>query len=289
MIADFFVSVIIPTFNRAGLIGRAIKSVLAQTYSNFEIIVIDDCSLDNTVDVVGSVVDARIKFIRHSVNKGPAASRNTGLNNSRGDFITFLDSDDEWLPEKLAYQLDVFRKETEKVGLVFTNGFNESGNAMAITDAVPSGIYYDHRRDKFYPLRKLITPPSGWMLPVEIVKQIGYFEETMINWDDGDYLVRIAYEFPLYFLNSNLVVWHSSGEHVNAMSRNLVDGKEIFLKRNFDFLKEDKEYLFKFYRSLGKDMMRFDKKKARPYLLKALQINPFDLSNIGKIIRTFKG
>ncbi|TAM36219.1 glycosyltransferase family 2 protein [bacterium] len=290
MKTDPLVSVIIPTYNRAHLIGRAIKSVLAQTYTNLEAIVVDNASSDNTAEVVNSISDGRLKFIRHDVNKGPAASRNTGLRNSRGDYITFLDSDDEWFPQKTALQLDVFKSEEGKgVGLVFANGFNEAGNAMFITGAVPSGVYYDPRRDKFYPLKKLIVPPSGWMLPAGVAKKIGYFDESMITWDDGDYLVRIAYEFSLYFLNKDLVIWHAPAEHLNVMNHDLINGKEIFLRKNYDFLKRDKEYLFRFYRSLGKDMLLFDKKKARAYLYKALKIDPVDPSTIGKIIRSFAG
>ncbi|MFA4854633.1 MAG: glycosyltransferase family 2 protein [Candidatus Omnitrophota bacterium] len=283
------VSVIIPTYNRALLIRRAIGSVLAQSYDNFEVIVVDNASSDNTAEVVSSIADARLKFIRHDVNKGPAASRNTGLRNSRGDYITFLDSDDEWLPQKLACQLDVFKEEGEGIGLVFTNGFNEAINTMAITGPVASGIYYDPGKDKFYPLRKLITPPSSWMLASEVTKKVGYFDEAMITWDDGDYLARVAYEFPVYFLNKDLVIWHASSVHLNVMNQDLINGKEIFLEKNYDFIKRDKEYLFKFYRSLGKDMMLFNKKKARPYLFKALKLNPIDPSTIGKIIRSFKG
>lgn len=283
------VSVIIPTYNRANLVGKAVKSVLAQSYQNFEIIVVDNASCDNTAEVINSIIDNRIKFIKHDVNRGPAASRNTGLKNSGGDYITFLDSDDEWLFGKLACQLDVFKEDEDGIGLVFTNGFNEAINAMAIRELLSSGIYYDPRKDKFYPLKKLITPPSSWMLPREVTKKIGYFDEAMITWDDGDYLARIAYEFPVYFLNKDLVIWHACGVHLNVMNHDLINGKELFLKKNYDFIKIDKEYLFKFYRSLGKDIMLFDKKRARPYLFKALKMNPFDSSTISKIIRTFKG
>jgi len=289
MKTDPLVSVIIPTYNRADLIKRAMDSVFAQTYSNLEIIVVDNASLDNTAEVVSSFSDKRLKFIRHDVNKGPAASRNTGLKNSHGDYITFLDSDDEWIPKKLACQLDVFKQEGERIGLVFTNGFNESINTMAITGPVSSGIYYDPGRDKFYPLRKLITTLSSWMLPFEVTKEVGYFDEAMITWDDGDYLARVAYKFPIYFLNQDLVVWHSCGVHLNVMNHDLINGKEIFLRKNYDFLKQDKEYLFRFYRALGKDMLLFDRKKARAYLYKALKINPLDSSTIGKIIRSFAG
>jgi len=290
MKTDPLVSVIIPTYNRAHLVGRAIKSIFAQAYANFEVIVVDNASSDNTAEVVASIKDARLKFIRHDVNKGPAASRNTGLRNSHGDYITFLDSDDEWLPQKTALQLDVFKSEEERgIGLVFTNGFNEAGNAMFITDPVDSGIYYDPRRDRFYPLRKLIATLSSWMLPSEAAKKTGYFDEAMITWDDGDYLARVAYEFPVYFLNKDLVRWHASGVHLNMMNHDLISGKELFLKKNYDFLKKDKEYLFRFYRSLGKDMLLFDKKRARAYLYEALKLNPLDPSTISKMIRSFTG
>jgi glycosyltransferase involved in cell wall biosynthesis len=281
------VSVIIPTYNRADLIGRAVKSVFMQTYANLEIIVVDDASSDNTAKVVNSISDGRLKFIRHDVNKGPAASRNTGLRNSHGDYITFLDSDDEWLPQKIALQLDVFKENGEWVGLVFTNGFNEDKNTMAVTSPVPSGIYYDPHKDSFYPLRKLITPPSGWMLPCAVANKIGYFDESMYNWEDGDYLARIAYKYLLYFINENLVIWHASHKHANVISQNLIKGKEIFLENNFLELNKDKKYLFRFYRALGKDSIALDKTKARRYLLRALRMKPFDLSILSKLFRTF--
>lgn len=286
---DPLVSVIIPTYNRALLIRRAITSVLAQTYPNFEIIVVDNASVDNTAEVVGAIVDPRLKFIRHDLNKGPAASRNTGLINSGGDYITFLDSDDEWLPQKLAAQLDVFKEDREGIGLVFSNGFNESLKTMAITDPVSSGIYYDCRKDKFYPLTKLITPPSGWMLPQAVVKETGYFDEAMITWDDGDYLARVAYKFPVYFLNQDLVVWHACLVHLNVMNQDLVDGKELFLQKNYNYLKMDKEYLFRFFRALGKDAIGIDKAKARKYLWAAFLMKPYELSLLSKMFRAKGG
>jgi glycosyltransferase involved in cell wall biosynthesis len=94
------VSVIIPTFNRAHLITKAIRSILEQTYPVFEIIVVDDGSGDNTHQIVNSVNDARLRYIRHPTNKGLAEARNTGLAHAGGDLIAFLDSDDFWYTEK---------------------------------------------------------------------------------------------------------------------------------------------------------------------------------------------
>lgn len=288
MIYDPLVSVVIASYNRASLIKRALISALSQTYNNLEIIVVDDGSTDNTSQVTCSFGDERIKLFRHEKNKGLAASRNTGIKNSSGGFITFLDDDDEWLPEKIQRQLDIFKEPDIVVGLVFTNGYSEAEGRMFIAKQGDSGIIYDPVKNKFFPLRILITPPSSWMLPMKIIKEIGYFDETMYNnWDDGDYFVRVASKYPIYFLNKNLVAWHVLENHVNRVNSNLIKGKEIFLKNNSEFLKKDKGYLFRFYRTLGKDALKIDKQKARHYLFKALKLNPFDFSTLGKIIKTF--
>lgn len=104
------ISVIIPTFNRATLLPRALQSARQQTYPNLEILVVDDASTDNTREVVAASGDPRIKYLRHDSNRGGAVARNTGLKAARGDYMAFLDSDDEWLPEKLARQMEAIDK-----------------------------------------------------------------------------------------------------------------------------------------------------------------------------------
>ena len=102
------VSVIIPTHNQSHLVGRAIRSVLEQSVADFELIVVDDCSTDNTREVIGACGDARVLYIETDSNRGPAGARNAGIEVARGEYIAFLDSDDEWLPQKLEVQLQVF-------------------------------------------------------------------------------------------------------------------------------------------------------------------------------------
>ena len=100
------VSIIIPTYNRAHFLGEAIQSVLDQTYQDFEIIVIDDASTDNTEELVKSFGDERIRYIRLKENSGASSvPRNTGLRAARGEYIAFLDSDDRWFPTKLTKQM----------------------------------------------------------------------------------------------------------------------------------------------------------------------------------------
>lgn len=281
------ISVIIPTFNRAQVLRRAIISALNQTYRNIELVIVNDASTDSSSDIVKSINDNRIKLVVHEKNKGLAAARNTGIRNSAGQYVTFLDDDDEWLPEKISLQLDAIRNANLTIGLVFTNGFSEYENNFIIKENVPSGVVFDPKINNFFPLRVLITPPSSWMLAKTVVEKIGFFDESMYNnWDDGDYFVRVALSFPVYFLNKKLVTWHALANHVNMISLNLIKGKEIFLEKNLKALKKDQGYLFNFYRTLGKDTLKIDKKRARKHLFKALRMKPCDLPTIAKIFRT---
>lgn len=114
------VSIIIPTYNRSKTIKRSINSVLYQTYDDFEIIVIDDGSSDGTDKVIKEFNDSRIKYVRHELNRGASAARNTGIKLSRGKYIAFQDSDDVWVPDKLEKQMNVFKSSENNFGVVFS-------------------------------------------------------------------------------------------------------------------------------------------------------------------------
>ena len=103
------VSAVITAYNRAHLVGRAIDSVLAQTFEDFELVIVDDASQDNTEEVVAAYDDPRIRYIRNETNKGCAGARNVGFLESRGTYVACVDSDDKWLPNKLELQVEKFR------------------------------------------------------------------------------------------------------------------------------------------------------------------------------------
>lgn len=115
------VSVIIPTYNRARYLHRAIQSVLDQRFPDLEIIVVDDASTDDTAQVIEGFRDPRIRYFRHNTNRREAASRNTGVQNAVGDYIAFLDDDDVWLPDKLAIQVNLLDISSLKIGAVYTS------------------------------------------------------------------------------------------------------------------------------------------------------------------------
>lgn len=106
---DTRVSVVIPTYNRASVVGAAIESALGQTHSALEVIVVDDASTDDTPEVVRRIADPRLRYLRLAANEKSAAARNAGIDAARGGFVAFLDSDDTWLPSKLERQLDAVR------------------------------------------------------------------------------------------------------------------------------------------------------------------------------------
>lgn len=127
------VSIITPTYNCGKFIGETIESVRAQNYTRWEMIIVDDCSTDNTEEVVASYHDDRIVYIRNDVNSGAAVSRNRALRMARGRWMAFLDSDDLWMPEKLERQI----KFMEENGY----SFSSTKRTSCEEDGTPTGIY----------------------------------------------------------------------------------------------------------------------------------------------------
>ena len=183
------VSVVIPTFNRAELLGRAIRSVLAQTFRDFELIVVSDGSQDNTADVVSAIADARVTLVHLPVSGGPAKARNAGIARSRGEWVAFLDDDDEWLPTKLEAQLAEANGAAD-VGVVYCRMCvqtpEEFRRPQAETD-LPCGEITDDLLSE-----SMIVMPSAFMVRRAALLQVDGFDESM-NWaEDRDLWLRLA-------------------------------------------------------------------------------------------------
>jgi glycosyltransferase involved in cell wall biosynthesis len=117
------VSIILPTYNRAKLLPRALESILSQDFDNFEILLVDDGSTDETSEVVNSIHDKRLRYIHYEENRGIGATRNEGVAQSKGDLIAFIDSDDFWMPGKLNYIVDIYQ-EYPQIDVLFSNYLN---------------------------------------------------------------------------------------------------------------------------------------------------------------------
>ena len=131
------VSVIIPTYNRADVVKRAINSAQLQTYKNLEIIVVDDASVDNTAEVVKSIIDHRLNYICHRTNLGGSEARNTGIKQAQGQYIAFLDSDDVWLADKLMAQLEAIAPHASQSNIVCYGQFQKSNQVFYQRSVLP--------------------------------------------------------------------------------------------------------------------------------------------------------
>lgn len=180
------VSVVIPTYNRANTILRSIQSVLRQTYQDFELIIVDDASTDNTEEMVKSINDSRIKYIKHQKNRGGSAARNTGINEAIGNYIAFLDSDDEWLPEKLEKQIKVLNNLSSEWGGVYCGAIIIKNNGVKIKKADKQGDLYD----EFLNYNVHIFGGSTLTARKSALDRVGLFDETFSRHQDFEFLLR---------------------------------------------------------------------------------------------------
>lgn len=137
------VSIIMPNYNGEKYLKETIDSVLAQTYTNWELLFVDDCSTDNSVEIVRSYKDERIKIFQNEVNSGAAISRNTALEAASGKYIAFLDSDDLWAETKLSQHLDFMKK--ENISFSFTSYFVLNDKNEVVTEFIPKKDRYDYK------------------------------------------------------------------------------------------------------------------------------------------------
>ena len=184
------VSVVIPTHNRAALLPRAVDSVLAQTWEDFELIIVDDHFTDETPAVVAGLADGRIRSLRHECNTGQSRAFNTGTESARGEYIAFLDDDDEWLPHKLAAQVKLLDEAPSEVGLVYgwRNVLDDTDNRLV------KNVRQTLRGDIFEQMLALDlpVPPSSWLVRRSVVRSVGGFDEEILAAKDVDFISRVC-------------------------------------------------------------------------------------------------
>lgn len=260
------VSVIIPTYNRANLVSRAIKSVLNQTYQDFEIIVVDDCSEDNTEEIVKSFNDSRIRYIKHKKNKGGSAARNTGIKRARGKYIAFLDDDDEWLPSKLEKQIMLFEKLSKHYGVVY------SGYYIAKGDVIKRKVLPKYRGDVYgYLLKRNFIGSPTIVVRKECFKRAGLFDEDLPASQDWDMWLRIAKYYKFEYILEPLAIYYTNGSYFK-LDKYIISLEKILNKYYQDFCRNPK-VLSNMYKYLG--ILYFiigDKKKATNLFIKSIDL-----------------
>ena len=205
------VTVIMPTFNRQRYLGQAIDSVLAQTYTHFELIVVDDGSTDATAELLAGYGPS-IKVIQQP-NQGVSAARNTGIRASKGAFIALLDSDDYWMPQKLDRQIDFFSTrpkacicQTEEIWI---------RNGMRVNPKKKHKKYSGMIFEKTLPL--CLVSPSAVLLRKSLLDEVGLFDERLPACEDYDMWLRITWKYPVHLIDTPLIV--KRGGHADQLSR----------------------------------------------------------------------
>lgn len=248
-----FVSVIIPTYNRKHTIKRSIDSVLAQTYRAFEIIIVDDCSTDGTMEYVeelyGDITDVNIIYVKNDNNIGPGASRNIGVSYANGDYIAFHDSDDEWQPHKLERQMEEIRLADERVGAVYS--VCEMRRAKETITYPPAGVPYELKSGNVFPviLLNAMIPMITLLMKKSIFLEIGGFNEQLRALEDYEISIRIAKDYEILLVDEVLAIAYESSGSVDSRNNDKIvtqyyimdlykdDLKQLGIKeKKFDFV-----------------------------------------------------
>jgi glycosyltransferase involved in cell wall biosynthesis len=238
------VSVIIPTYNRSHLISRAIQSVLDQTYQDFEIIVSDDASTDNTEEMVKGFNDERIRYFRHSLNKGGGATRNIGIKAARGEYIAFLDDDDEWLGDKLKKQIEAMKDLPPEIwGGIYCGFYYIIDGKVTTVRAALKGNFKKEILNK----EIMIGASSSTLLfSREAIEETGLFDETFERHQDWEYLIRFFRKYKLYSLDEPLVKAY-------GRLNNIPDG-EMMARVKENYLSKFKEDIYEYGNEAGKEI-----------------------------------
>ena len=205
------ISIIIPTYNRSVWLGKAIDSVLNQTFGDFELIVVDDGSTDDSESIVQERVG--IKFIRLNKNSGVSKARNIGINQAKGKLICFLDSDDSWVSDKLEQQFKCMNSLKKPAACYTDEIWIRNGKR------VNSGKRHQKYSGEIlkYCLPLCIISPSSIMLRSEVLNEIGVFDESLPACEDYDLWLRLTARHQVEFIPQRLII--KTGGHSDQLSQ----------------------------------------------------------------------
>lgn len=281
------ISVIITTYNRPELLQETVTSVLNQTYTNFELIIIDDCSDNETRDCIAKFDDKRIIYHRNAINMHLSASRNIGIDISSGNYLCFLDDDDIWNENKLKLQIDKFRMIENNYGLVYTwmNIVSNSKIVDRLSPIANNNIFLDSLHGQ------PISSASSWMIRKSVIDAGILFDVNINRGVDGDFLRQLAKKFYVDFIPQYLVDYsiHHGKSRITSASKESIqrslDGNLITEKKFYkDFIANPKIYSIFLQRVLFEYLIIGKYLEVLKLLLKSLYLNPFALSRNTKVL-----
>lgn len=261
------VSVVMPAYNRERVISRAIRSVLSQGYRDFELLVVDDGSTDHTCDVVVGIDDPRIKLIRASENRGAAAARNKGIKQAAGSLISFLDSDDEYLPRFLEESVKKLSTAPAQVGMVWTGVTYLDEESSKERTAAPwkprqtEGPYTSFLRELH------VGAGSGVMIRREVFDVVGYFDEDLRAAEDTEFFIRVSRNYSFDQVPESLLrIYKSDNNRLSLDFTRMAVAYEKIVAVNIDEITQRPELRKKyFYKLMWLHYHTGSKQAARKY------------------------
>lgn len=237
------VSVVITTCMREpDILSRAVQSVLSQTYSDWELIIVDDSpdSYEYRIpnrNMIESIEDDRIRYIAHEVNSGACVARNTGLGIARGEYIAYLDDDDEWLADKLAMQVQKADEAGPEIAMIYCGWEvmeDKTGRIMPKKMEVHRGWVYDSLI-----LNNYVGSTSYPLIRTECLRAIGGFDPLMQSVQDGDVWLRLAQKYQIDCVEQILVRYHRhEGERITTNVAKKIAGFERLNEKNMPYLEK---------------------------------------------------
>lgn len=267
------VSVVLPTYDRADRLPRSIESVLDQGYTDLELVVVDDASTDDTPSVVRGYDDDRVRFVRLEDNRGAPVARNVGIELARGDYVAFQDSDDEWLPEKLAAQMRVFERAPDSVGVVYTGFARIQGDAETYVPG-PNVSRTDGEITRALLHNNFITT-SAAVVRSSCLDEVGGFDPSFPRFQDWELWIRLSRRYEFRCIDRRLVNQYIQPDSISNDRSRLVAAKERLLRKHadaFETLPDD--VLAAHYARLGRFLLGEGDDSGVAYLRRAFRLDP---------------
>lgn len=245
--SDPTVSVVLPTYDRSNVLERAVESVLAQEYTDFELLVVDGGPAGGAGDVVASFDDERVRYVR-SDDDGPAEARNHGIRLATGSYVAFQDSDDRWDPAKLRNQMRVFESAPSDVGVVYTAFRREfpDGTVQRVPRPSEVGRVEGDLRAQLLALNVVTT--SAAVVRAECLEAVGGFDEALPTMEDWDLWLRIATRYEFRFVDEPLVEMATLTDSLSRDQTKVGQGLGRLLAKHHDaFFENDPRRLAALY------------------------------------------
>jgi glycosyltransferase involved in cell wall biosynthesis len=278
------VSVVLPTYRRPDLLERAMASVLAQTFGDWELLVIDDNGLGTEAQRATEAflrrfaAEPRVVYVPHEVNLGACAARNNGIQAARGRYVAFLDDDDAWYPTKLARQVACFEEADPAVALVYC-GFRRVVDGTPGQVVVPDGSGHVWRN---LLKRNGIGSTSLVLCRRTALLEVGGFDERLPSKQDIDLYIRLAARFPFAWLGEVLLDKHRhTGEAIGKNYDGVVRANTLFYDKHRSLFEPDRDVHHHRLRSFGHETLRAGRMaEARSLLLRAWWLKPTDVATL---------